>query len=134
MIPALQLFSTPAHLVCISYELVHAWETSTFHNSLPKSDRPVGHHFASPGHTTQDVLVSVIRSNFREATDRGSFEARIIFRHRMHTRPCPWWSQCGLWFYTESARSVNVALFDSSCFYFTCLQTTNYNWSVFLYL
>ena len=49
---------------------------------LPDSDLPVGRHFASPGHTTQDMLlVSVIRSGFTDATDRGSFEARMIFRH-----------------------------------------------------
>ena len=48
---------------------------------LPDSDLPVGGHFASPGNTTQDMLVSVIRSGFRDATDRRSFEARMIFRH-----------------------------------------------------
>jgi len=49
---------------------------------LPDSDLLVGRHFAFPGHTTQDMLVSVIRSSFRDATDGRSFEARIIFRHR----------------------------------------------------
>ena len=49
---------------------------------LPGSDLPVGRHFASPGHTTWDMLVPVIRSGFRDATDRRSFEARMIFRHR----------------------------------------------------
>ena len=49
---------------------------------LPDSDLPVGRHFASSGHITQDMLVSVIRSVFRDATDRRSFEARMIFRHR----------------------------------------------------
>ena len=43
---------------------------------------PVGRHFAPPGHTTQDMLVSIIRSGFRDATDRRSFEARVIFGHR----------------------------------------------------
>lgn len=40
---------------------------------LPDSDLPVGRHFASPGHTTQDMLVSVIRSGFRAVpqTDVG---------------------------------------------------------------
>ena len=63
---------------------------------LPVSDLPDGRHFASPGQTTQDILVSVIRSGFRNATDRRSFEARMIFRHR--TLPTPWWSQCRLGF------------------------------------
>ena len=49
---------------------------------LPDSDLPIGRHFASPGHTTQDMLVSVISSGFRDATDRRSFGARMIFRHR----------------------------------------------------
>ena len=49
---------------------------------LPDSDLPVGRQFASSCHTTQDMLVSVIRSGFRDATDRHSFEARMIFRHR----------------------------------------------------
>ena len=49
---------------------------------LPDSDLPVGRHFASLGHTTEDMLVSVSRSGFRDATDRRSFEARMIFRHR----------------------------------------------------
>ena len=48
---------------------------------LPDSDLLVGRHFAFPGHTTQDMLVSVIRSSFRDAADRRSFEARIIFKH-----------------------------------------------------
>ena len=58
---------------------------------------------ASPGQTTQDMLVSVIRSGFRDATDIRSFEARMI--------PTPWWSQCGLWFHIKSAPSVIVAIF-----------------------
>ena len=49
---------------------------------LQDSDLPVGRHFASPGHTTQDMLVSVIRSDFRDASDRRSFKAMMIFRHR----------------------------------------------------
>ena len=54
---------------------------------LPDSDLPVGRHFASSGHTTQDMLVSVIRSGFRDATDRRSYEATMIFRHR-NQHPC----------------------------------------------
>jgi len=34
------------------------------------------------GHTNQDMLVSVILSGFRDATDRRYLEARMIFRHR----------------------------------------------------
>ena len=49
---------------------------------LPDSDRPVGRHFVSLGHRTQETLVSVIRSGFRDDTDGRSFEARMILRHR----------------------------------------------------
>ena len=61
--------------------------------------------------TTLNILVSVVRSGFRNATDRRSFEARMIFIHR--TLPTPWWSQCGLWFHIhiKSAPAVNVAIF-----------------------
>ena len=76
---------------------------------LPDSDLPVGRHFASLGHTTEDMLVSVSRSGFRDATDRRSFEARMIFRHR--TLPTPWWPQSGFWFHIKSAHAVNVAIF-----------------------
>lgn len=55
---------------------VDAWvtnlETSTF-TRLPHSDLPVGRHFASSGHTTEDMLVG-----FQDATDSRSFEARDI--------------------------------------------------------
>ena len=78
-------------------------------------------------HTSQDILVSVIRSGFRDATDRRSFDARVIFRHRTLQ---PWWSQCGLWFQIKSARAVNVAflfLFERyvARAFFSCFQTTD---------
>ena len=47
----------------------------------PDSDDPVGRHFASPGHTTEDMLVSIIRSGFRDVAERRSFEARMILTH-----------------------------------------------------
>ena len=51
-------------------------------HNLPDSDFPVGRHFASLGHKTQDILVSAIRPGFRDATNRPSFKVRITFRHR----------------------------------------------------
>ena len=66
--------------------------------------------------TTLDILVSVVRSGFRNATDRRSFEARLIFIHR--TLPALWWSLCGLWFHIKSAHAVNVAIF---VFYFSIM-------------
>ena len=59
--------------------------------------------------TTLNILVSVVRSDFRNATDRRSFEARMIFIHR--TLPTLRWSLCGLWFHIKSAHAVNVAIF-----------------------
>ena len=55
---------------------------------LTDTDLPVGRHFASPGHTAEDILVSVIRSGFSSTTHRrsiSSFKARMIFKH--HTAP-----------------------------------------------
>ena len=49
---------------------------------LSGTDLPVGRHFTSPGYSIGDMLVSVIRSGFRSPTERRSFEARMIFRHR----------------------------------------------------
>ena len=73
---------------------------------IPDSDLPGGRHFASPGNTTQNMLVSVIRLGFRDAADRRTFEARMIIRH--HTlHPASVWP--GLSF----ARA-----------FFSCFQTT----------
>ena len=46
------------------------------------TDLPVGRHFTSPSHACTDMLVSVIRSGFRDAQDRRRFEARMIFKHK----------------------------------------------------
>ena len=46
------------------------------------TDLHVGRHFASPSHACTDMLVSVIRSGFRDAQDRRRFEARMIFIHK----------------------------------------------------
>ena len=45
------------------------------------TDLPVGRHFTSPRHACTDMLVSVIRSGFRDTQDRRRFEARMIFKH-----------------------------------------------------
>ena len=49
---------------------------------LPDTDLPVGCHFTSPDHSVGDMLVSMIRSGFQSPTERGSFEARMIFGYR----------------------------------------------------
>lgn len=41
---------------------------------LPDFDLTVGRYFDSPGHITQDMLVSVMRSGLRDATDRRGSE------------------------------------------------------------
>ena len=46
------------------------------------TDLPVGRHFASPGHASTDVLVSVIHSGFRDTQNRRLFEAGMIFKHK----------------------------------------------------
>ena len=46
------------------------------------TDLPVGRHFASPRHACTDMLVSVIRTCFRDTQDRRRFEARMIFKHK----------------------------------------------------
>ena len=46
-------------------------------------DLPVVRHFVSPRHACIDMLVSVIRSGFRDTQDRRCFEARTIFKHKM---------------------------------------------------
>lgn len=45
------------------------------------TDLLVGRHFESPSHACTDMLVSVIRSGFRDTQDRRRFEARTIFKH-----------------------------------------------------
>ena len=46
------------------------------------TDLPVCRHFASPSHACTDMLVSVIRSGFRDAQDRRRLEPRMIFKHK----------------------------------------------------
>ena len=70
----------------VSEKRVYAWVTDLENIYVPPGHQtpifPVGRHFASLGHTTQDMLVSFSHSSFRDATDRRSFEARMISRHR----------------------------------------------------
>ena len=49
---------------------------------LPDTDLAIGRHFTSPCHSVGNMVVSVIRSGFRSPTQRRSFKARMIFRHR----------------------------------------------------
>ena len=42
---------------------------------------PVGRHFASSGHTTENMRVSVIRAGLSDARDRRIFEAKMIIKH-----------------------------------------------------
>ena len=47
-----------------------------------KADLPVAKHFSSPGHTTDDMMVSVVRSGLTNIKERGSPEGRLIFKCR----------------------------------------------------
>lgn len=88
---------------------------------LPDSDLLVGRHFAFPGHTTQDMPVSVIRSSFRDATDRRSFEARIIFRHRT-LHPGGFNADFG---FIKSQRALpTLRVRYLACAVFSCFQTS----------
>ena len=49
---------------------------------LPDTGLAVGRLLTSPGHSVGDMLVCVICSGFISATERRSFEARMIFGHR----------------------------------------------------
>ena len=60
----------------------HLWSTRQ-----SNTDLPVGRHFASPGHASTDMLVSVIHSGFRETQNRRLFEARMIFKHFQTLHP-----------------------------------------------
>ena len=44
-----------------------------------KADLPVAKHLPSPGHTTYDIMVSVVRSGHTNITQRRSAEGRLIF-------------------------------------------------------
>ena len=48
------------------------------------TDLPVGRHFASPSHACTDMLVSAIRSGFRDAQDRRRFEAKIFLNTKRY--------------------------------------------------
>ncbi|KAL9967279.1 hypothetical protein ACROYT_G025472 [Oculina patagonica] len=47
-----------------------------------QSDAPVAEHFNLPGHTTNDMLVSVLRAGLTDTMERKRFEAKLIFRHQ----------------------------------------------------
>ena len=47
------------------------------------TDLPVGRHFASPGHASTDMLVSVIHSGFRDNQNRRLFEDRMIIKRKL---------------------------------------------------
>ena len=71
-------------VIVIPISIVSEWYLSSHLRSTrpPDIDLAVGRLFTSPGHSIGDMLVCVIRSNFRSATERRSFEARMIFGHR----------------------------------------------------
>ncbi|KAL9953630.1 hypothetical protein ACROYT_G041077 [Oculina patagonica] len=46
------------------------------------ADLPVAKHFSSPGHTTDDMMVSVVRSGLTNIRERRSAEGRLIFKCR----------------------------------------------------
>ena len=71
-------------VIGIRITIVSEWYLSSQLRStrLPHTDLAVNRLFTSPGNSIGDMLVRVIRSSFRSATERRSFEARMIFGHR----------------------------------------------------
>ena len=45
-----------------------------------KANLPVAKHFSSPGRTTEGMMVSVVRTGFRDTAQRRSAEGRLIFK------------------------------------------------------
>ena len=45
-----------------------------------KADLPVAKHFSSPGHTTDDMMVAVVRAGLHNTRDRRRAEGRLIFK------------------------------------------------------
>ena len=45
-----------------------------------KADLPVAEHFSSPGHTTDDMMVAVVRAGLHNNRDRRRAEGRLIFK------------------------------------------------------
>ena len=45
-----------------------------------KVDLSVAKHFSSLGHTTDDMIVSVVRTGFRDTAQRRSAEGPLIFK------------------------------------------------------
>ena len=70
-------------VIGIRISIVSEWYLSSqLHcTRLPHTDLAVSRLFTSSGNSIGDMLVCVIRSNFRSATERRSFEARMIFGH-----------------------------------------------------
>ena len=70
----------------LSEKMVDAWVTVLENIYLPQGyQTPI--FLLDAILLPQDKLVSVIRSGFRDATERRSFEARMISRHRnQHSR------------------------------------------------
>ena len=50
------------------------------HSVTKKADLPVAKHFSSPGHTTGDMMVSVVNDGFTNTKERRRAEGRLIFR------------------------------------------------------
>ena len=70
-----------------SAKLADAWVTDAWEHlrstRLPDTDLPLGRHFASSGHSAEDMLVSVVHAGFNIILDRRRFEAKkLILQHR----------------------------------------------------
>ena len=69
-----------------SFRAYFSSNSMLMHTPIHNPILPVGRHFASPGHASTDMLVSVIHSGFRDTQDRRLFEARMFSNTKLYIR------------------------------------------------
>ena len=47
---------------------------------------PVAKHFSSPGHTTDDMMVAVVRAGLHNTRDRRRAEGHLIINAKLYSR------------------------------------------------
>ena len=52
-----------------------------------KADLPIAKHFSSPGHTTDDMMVTVVRAGLHNSRDRRRVQGRLIFKKKLYSSP-----------------------------------------------
>ena len=52
-----------------------------------KADLSVAKQFSSPGHTTDDLMVTVVRASLHNSRDRRRVQGRLIFKKKLYSSP-----------------------------------------------